>query len=130
MSRASIFSEDDPKHSPEHRHEVQFYESHAFLNSAVARYLAGGFRHGNAMVVIARPEHCAAFRHELERQGLDVQGAIRSGQFREFDAEELLSRFMDTEIPNRDRFHSVIGNVIDESRKRNGIDHDWEFPYP
>jgi len=117
MSHASMFSERDAMHSPKHRHEVQFYQSNAFLSEAVARYLAEGFQNGNAMVVIARAEHREAFRGKLTRQGFDVDVAMRSGQFRECDAEETLKQFMEGELPNRERFDLVVGQVIEESRK-------------
>jgi uroporphyrinogen-III synthase len=117
MGHASIFStEPTARAVSEHRHEVQFYESNAFLSSVVARYLAEGFRNGNSMVVIARPEHRAAFRTELAKQGFDVNAAISRGQFNEYDAEETLNKFIDGEVPNRERFTSVIGQVIDECR--------------
>jgi hypothetical protein len=69
------------------------------------------------MVVIARPEHRTAFRTELKSQGFDVDAAISRGQFNEYDAEETLNKFMDGQLPNRERFSLVIGQVIDECRK-------------
>ncbi|HEY2380050.1 MAG TPA: PAS domain S-box protein [Terriglobia bacterium] len=104
--------------SATHQHAVQFYESDNYLSAEVARYLAHGFRNGNAMVVIALPEHRTAFKKHLDSQGFDVDATIRSGQFKEFDAHETLRAFMDSELPNRERFRTVIGQVIDECRNR------------
>jgi len=123
MSRAPISpDQDSPFHDfteprrRKHDHVVQFYESNAYLTGEVARYLAHGFKDGNAMVVIARPEHRAAFKHKLRSQGFDVDLALSCGQLKEFDARETLEKFMDEELPNRDRFTSTIGEVIDDSR--------------
>src|ERR1041385_1720267 len=119
MSHASIAStHSDATDAYGHRHEVQFYESDAFLSRVVARYFANGFRNGNAMVLIARPETRAAFRQQLRNQGFNVEEASSSGQFQEFDARETLGKFMDPELPNAERFGAVLGPVIDECRKR------------
>src|SRR5581483_10150943 len=78
-----------------HEHSVQFYESDEYLIKRVAEYLARGFRHGNAMVVIATPEHREGFRQVLESEGFDVNAALRNGQLEELDACNTLLSFME-----------------------------------
>ena len=43
-------------------HYVQAYRDAAFLCEAVAEYAGSGLRRGEAVILIARPEHAARFR--------------------------------------------------------------------
>jgi PAS domain S-box-containing protein len=97
-------------------HAVQFYESETYLATAVAAFLADGFRDGNAMVVVATPEHHEAFAAYLEEQGFDVSAAVASKQYNYFDALQMLESFMDGAIPNAGRFNESIGTIIENCR--------------
>jgi PAS domain S-box-containing protein len=99
-----------------HHHSVQFYRSEAYLCRQVCAFLAPGLRNGNALVVIARPEHSEAFTEQLKADGFDVDRAKASKQFMDFDAEETLATFMNGELPDAERFLRVIGQILDQSR--------------
>jgi PAS domain S-box-containing protein len=99
-----------------HNHSVQFYESETYLYAAVSQFLSAGLRAGNPIVVIATPEHRNAFQEQLQLEGLNLHGALQSGQFINLDARETLGTFMDQEFPNRDRFLETVGGVIEKAR--------------
>ena len=94
-----------------HDHFVQLYQEAGALAAAVAGYVGEGLRRGEAAVVIATPEHRAAF---LEK--LDAQQALRRGQLRVLDAEETLAKFMLDGMPQWKPFHETVGGLIAELR--------------
>jgi hypothetical protein len=92
-------------------HLVQVYEDLEFLVESVTEYLGAGLRRGEAAVVIARPEHRAAF---VKRLG--AEKAVAQGQLVLHDAEETLAKFMTNGMPAWGPFHSLIGGAIAELR--------------
>jgi hypothetical protein len=90
---------------------VQLYSDPEFLVEAVAQYLGTGLRQGEAAVVIARPEHRAAFTRALQRQGLYPSPALRM-----LDADETLASFMRGGMPEWTAFHAAAGGAIAEMR--------------
>jgi anti-sigma regulatory factor (Ser/Thr protein kinase) len=93
-------------------HVVQFYDCHDVLVETVGNYLANGLRDGDIAVIIATPEHAAAFVEELGDAGLDAEAAARSGRLVVLDAAETLASFMDDDRPDAAAFDAVIGNVL------------------
>src|SRR6185436_7606127 len=89
-----------------HHHVVQFYEAEDALTDNVARFLAAGLRAGEPVIAIATPEHRAAFRERLERDGVDTSRLVL------LDARETLARFMIDEMPDWERFRGVIGDAL------------------
>src|SRR5688500_16121738 len=94
-----------------HDHFVLLYQEVDALASAVSDYLTAGLRRGEAGVIIATPEHRAAF---LER--IKMPQAVSSGQIKVLDAEEVLAKFMANGMPQWKPFHEVIGGLIAELR--------------
>jgi signal transduction histidine kinase len=99
-----------------HDHTVQFYESEQYLSEAVTRFLADGLRKGNGVVVIATPEHHKIFAERLQAHRIEIESAVKTGQLNLFDGHQTLAEFMDSELPNPDRFASTIGSLIESSR--------------
>jgi hypothetical protein len=99
-------------------HIVQVYQDRQFLAEAVAEYIGTGLARGEAAVIIARPEHRAAFEAELRAKGLHPERAAREGQLTFFDADETLARFMKNGMPDWTAFHEAIGSAIAEARLR------------
>jgi hypothetical protein len=91
-------------------HFVQLYQELDPLASAVADYIAEGLRRGEAGVIIATPQHRAAFLEKLDSR------ALAEGRLRVLDAEEMLGRFMANGMPQWKPFHEVIGGLIAELR--------------
>lgn len=100
---------------PPGAHLVQIYEDKEGLSEAVARYAAEGVRQGEAVVVIATRPHAEAFTRALNHLGVNLADCAARGQFMMLDAEEMLAKFMINGSPDRDRFESVIRDVIEKA---------------
>jgi anti-sigma regulatory factor (Ser/Thr protein kinase) len=66
-------------------------------------------------VVIATDSHRAAFDDALRAHGVDGSAAAATGQFTCLDAADTLARFMVGASPDRNRFMSVIGEVVEQA---------------
>jgi DcmR-like sensory protein len=97
-------------------HIVQVYQDRGFLAEAVAEYAGWGLRRGDAVVVIARPEHRQAFVQKLEEVGFDVDAARAKDQIVLLDADVTLAKFMQGGLPRWKSFHETVGGVIAEMR--------------
>jgi anti-sigma regulatory factor (Ser/Thr protein kinase) len=95
-------------------HVVQFYDHESDLARAVGGYLAQTLRAGDVSIVIATPEHRAAFREELAAAGL-APGELDSGAIVWLDAAATLARFMPDARIDPDAFHDVIGGLVREA---------------
>src|SRR2546423_1918589 len=96
-----------------HAHEVQFYENDHFLAAAVADYLAEGVRAGQVIIVIATQAHREAFQQRLKVKGVDAVAAALRDQIIWLDARQTLASFMVANRPDPDRFHVMVGSVIE-----------------
>ena len=90
-------------------HRVRLYQDTGELADAVAGYIRSGLDGGEAAVIIATPEHRAAFmaRRLVAGRSLVV-----------LDAERTLARFMAQGMPQWQPFHQVIGGLIARLRLR------------
>jgi hypothetical protein len=87
-------------------HFVQLYGELEPLAAAVGEYIGTGLARGEAAVVIATPEHRAAFLAKLNAgPGLRI-----------LDAEETLASFMVNGRPQWNAFHRVVGGQIAQLR--------------
>ena len=93
-----------------HDHFVQLYQETGALAGAVSEYVAEGLRRGEAAVIIATPEHRAAFLRNI--------GPVRDGQLEVLDASDTLTKFMANGMPQWKPFHEVVGGLIAELRLR------------
>ena len=99
----------------QHRHLVQFYDGDLRpLARNVSRYLAEGLAQGHAAIVIAVPEHAAAFVAQLATAGVDSAAALRDGRLVLLDADETLAQFMVDGLPDAVRFDHTIGATVHE----------------
>ncbi|HJQ21356.1 MAG TPA: MEDS domain-containing protein, partial [Gemmatimonadaceae bacterium] len=99
-------------------HVVQFYENDDFLAAAVADYLAEGLAHGDNVAIIATEGHRQAFTTRLRARGIDVERAMRMGQFVQLDAPDTLRMFMRGGMPDAPAFYETIGAVLHSLRTR------------
>jgi hypothetical protein len=95
-------------------HFVQLYDDTARLADAVAQYAQAGLRRGEAVVLIATPEHRRAFLRKLD----GAERALGEGRLRVLDAERTLERFMASGMPQWKAFHEIAGGLIAELRLR------------
>jgi hypothetical protein len=91
-----------------HDHFVQLYQKLDGLADAVAEYIGAGLARGEGAVVIATPEHCAAFLARLS--------AADRSRLKVLDAEQTLATFMVDGRPQWQAFQQAIGGLIAEMR--------------
>ena len=96
-----------------HGHAVHFYESPDFLFGKVAGFLANGLRSGTGAVLIATPEHRDGVVRALSTLAIDADAAAADGSLCMVGAREMLDQFMIADMPDRERFLSIFGRVID-----------------
>jgi len=95
------------------RHIVQFYEDERLLADAVGEFLAAGMAAGEAMVVIATPEHAFIIEERLRTtRGLDAPACKAAGRLQVIDAAVALEQFMIGEEPDWGRFLSEVGGAV------------------
>jgi excisionase family DNA binding protein len=100
-------------------HFAQFYETDEFLVDAVADYVAGGLRRGEAGIIIATEPHRAAIdRCLVARHRLDLPNLARHGLYQALDAQATLDRFMADGMPDVARFASIVGGALGELASR------------
>jgi MEDS: MEthanogen/methylotroph, DcmR Sensory domain len=113
----SLWSDLLNRAAPE-EHLVQLYgEDDRLLVRNLVRYLGEGLRRGDALVVIATPEHARAITLELTAAGPAAAAAAREGWLVVLDARETLDRFLVDGRPNADRFFEIVGGIVEEARR-------------
>jgi KaiC/GvpD/RAD55 family RecA-like ATPase len=123
----SSWSELLDRAAPE-EHVVQLYGGNdQLLTRNVSRYLAEGLRRGDALVVIATPEHADAITRELTLDGADAVAASRDGRLVVLDARETLDRFLVGGQPDEHLFRDVVGAVLAEAHRRSSTGHVRAF---
>jgi PAS domain S-box-containing protein len=108
------------RESDQHAHIVQFYERDDFMVTEVARFIGTAIGAGDSGIVIATKPHRDGIAQQLASHGLNVTMAIAQGRYLALDAAETLAKFMITGQPDRERFTSVIGEVVERARKAAG----------
>lgn len=90
-------------------HTVQFYSADSFLESAIARFIATALLNGDAVVVVATPEHRSALGRLLRK---DFELASSAGRLLSVDAATTLAQCQRDGLPDRALFDEVIGELI------------------
>lgn len=93
------------------RHQVQFYDSDAFLVTTVVRFVAPAMQAGDGAIVIATEEHLDLLKTMLEPS----PGGGRRDEMDHFvllEARETLATFMVDGLPDEQRFMDVVGGVV------------------
>lgn len=98
-------------------HHVQFYETSDFLCEAVGRFVATGLTAGDGVILIATPRHCADVERYLRGQEIDVDASIARKQLMLLDAGATLASLMTRGMPNKTKFDTVIGGLIEKVAK-------------
>jgi anti-sigma regulatory factor (Ser/Thr protein kinase) len=93
-------------------HVVQFYERDENLALAVASFLGAGLVADEAVLIVATPEHRAAFEGVMFAAGIDLRAMATAGRYRSLDAAEVLSQFMIDGQPDRGRFTATVGGLV------------------
>lgn len=104
--------------APAAGHAVHVYDDVSELARSVAAFLAAGFRAGEPAIVIATPDHRAAFARELVSRGSDPRSLELEGMLTCADAEKLLDGFTEGETLSARRFDDAVGGLVDEVAAR------------
>lgn len=102
---------------PACEHSVQLYDCESSFIDVLEGYVAAGIRGGDAIIVIATPEHRATLEQRLAEGGFDVQTAARRGQYIALDARATLERFVVDGWPDELRFRALIGDLVATARE-------------
>jgi len=84
----------------------------------VSRYFAEGLKRGDGLILIATKAHAESILRQLDHAVCGVSSARREGRLVSLDAAEALAGFMCDGEPDRGRFESSIGGVVQEVRAR------------
>jgi len=102
--------------APVNRHFAQLHRDPQALTDAVTLYLQTGLRRGNAVVVIATPAHTDRFLTRLREDDLDPGVFLKSGQLELHDAELMLRKFMQNDVPDWADFRHAMAAVFERVR--------------
>lgn len=95
-------------------HLVQFYHSDEFLADTVTNFIAPALMSGEGAILVATEAHLYQFEKSLQDLGINTSLMRLSGQLLLLDADLTLKSFMINDVPDPDKFYSVIGGAITE----------------
>lgn len=106
-----------------HPHEVQFHASDTSLLESCALFVATALRAGNTVIVVATESHRKHLFQRFPDHNIDGAAVIEEQRYISLDAAEILSTFMESAGPNRERFLQRLGSVIRSAETGAEIKH-------
>jgi hypothetical protein len=101
-------------------HFVQIYKDESVFLDTLEGFVAGGLRSGDAVILIATPEHLRALEQRLLSQDINHAAARERDQYIALNADETLNRFMVGGWPDDERFKSVVSDLLARARGAQG----------
>src|SRR5581483_9756744 len=98
-------------------HFVQFYETDDFLLDILSNFIGAGLASSEPCIVIATQAHREGLEQQLKANGLDLDTAAARDIYLSLDADEVLSQFMEHDLPVPERFSEVMGKVLVQASK-------------
>ncbi len=98
-------------------HVVHFYDEDDDVVRLVVDVLAPVLLDDGCAIVIATPEHCAAFHRGFAGRGVDVDAATARGALVTLDAESTLAQLMVGDRPDAAAFRSVVGALVENAAR-------------
>ena len=98
-------------------HSVHFYGRDTTMIDRLCGVVCSGLLVGNAVLIVAIPEHRKRLVQCLERLGVGVRKHTREGKFSMIDAEELMATFMVNDSPHPKLFLATVGTLIADAKK-------------
>jgi KaiC/GvpD/RAD55 family RecA-like ATPase len=95
-------------------HSVQIYDDSATLIARLCGIVSSSLRVGDAVLIVATPEHRRDLVQQLKDAGIDVRSVAREGRFTMLDARELLAAFMVNGMPARHMFMESVGSMLSQ----------------
>jgi anti-sigma regulatory factor (Ser/Thr protein kinase) len=93
-------------------HAVVFYDRADRAVERLTDYVAGGLRHGDAVIAVLTPEHAAALHAALRTTDAPAETAAAEGWFVVLDAAETLSTFLVDGFPDRTLLADRLGDLL------------------
>jgi diguanylate cyclase (GGDEF)-like protein len=93
------------------RHQVQFYDSEAFLLSKVCAFIDRALQGDASAVVIATASHLQELLALLDGNGMDQQAV--ADRLVCLDAHDTLTRLMVDGLPDEQRFIAAVGGLLE-----------------
>jgi hypothetical protein len=97
-------------------HLVYFYDDETLFLRSLESFIVQGLMAGEAVVVIALPEHRSALQFRLAAHGLDLSMLEADRQLLLLDAQTTLSRLLRDGLPNEVLFEEAMGGLIAQLR--------------
>lgn len=101
-----------------YEHLVQVYGEEGPFLDLLEGFVSGGLDAGEAVIVIATPEHRAALAQRLMSRGVDVHSGRAGGQLLSLDARQCLSRFMVNGRVDERLFEEMVDELVARMRSR------------
>src|SRR5262245_17265721 len=98
---------------PSNFHAVQFYVHEAFLIRSLSSFITEAQNSNGTVIVIGTEAHCTRLKESV--QYLDQGKLILA------DAEDLLSRFMTDDRPDKTRFLQVFGELHQQAPRESRL---------
>jgi DNA-binding NarL/FixJ family response regulator len=96
-------------------HKVEFYPDDANLVVGFCRFIEAVLKAGKAVIVASTELHQKNLLRGLQKHGVNVSAAMEQGRYLFLDVAEILSSFMESDVPNRERFFKVVGALIEQA---------------
>ena len=96
-------------------HSIQLYERDDELIVGLARFAGAALATGDPFLMIATEQHRRALEQLLLQNGMDLDLYRANGRFVALDAGETLSQFMVDDFPDRLRFLTLTGGLIERA---------------
>jgi hypothetical protein len=112
----------DPPASPYNdvAHVVQFYTKDEFLLDGLCQFVRKALSDGESAILVVSKSHRKGLVQRLRACGADVSASIENGRCMLLDASDTLAKFMDRDVPNGQKFVSVIGSLIERAQLKSG----------
>jgi len=94
--------------APAGRHVCQFESESDPLAESIALFAAGGLQRGDAVVLVAPPEQTDIVIALLERDKLDTDAALESGQLLMLSSRSLLAEVSSDGVPDLERLKGML----------------------
>lgn len=93
-------------------HHVQLFDSSKSLAETVSAFLLAAFQRGDAILIVATPEHRELLSRHLEEGGVNIREAALANRLAIHDAGQTLDKFMRQDAPNPVAFDEVVGTLV------------------
>jgi hypothetical protein len=98
-------------------HSVHFYEHDEALIQRVRSITIPAIDVGNSILIVVTEEHRRQVAEALTKSDVDVSVLEEQGRLTLLDARETLPDFMVDGFPDREKFFSVMGELIAKARQ-------------